>query len=154
MKKFFLAAALACSGCASTDTSGEIYIAPSAQHYTEEILNAAEALNQQVGAEAYTVTITDSEEWRDEAIVIRGVKELANKRREATSARTYRRGHGILIELSTASNMPFLIAHELTHAAGLKHTKDPDNLLFRAPSTYALTPSQIEEIRIGTGVVP
>jgi hypothetical protein len=139
---------LALGACAH-DASTVVNVAPSAEPKMEEIAEAVERLNQQTGEETFVLRVVDSEERVDGEVILRGTRDLGKaSAHEVRIGNTKRTREGVIVRIvlyATAS----AIAHELGHAAGLKHVDDSDNLMFRetAPNRWALNADQLTLLR-------
>lgn len=135
--------------CGQTDTSTHVNVAPSAEAKMDDILVAVEKLNEKIGEETYTVHAVDSEERVDGEVILRGSTELGeSSAHEVRIGNTKKTRDGIVVRIDPRATAS-AIAHELGHAAGLKHVDDPTNLMYRAtaPNRWGLNEDQLELLR-------
>lgn len=131
------------------DTSTQINVAPSAEVKLDEILVAVDRLNEEIGAEVYTVRSVDSEAAIDGQVVVRCQSELGENSAHETRVGSTKKTHdGVVIRIAAVAG-PCAIAHELGHAAGLEHVDDPTNLMYRitAANRWRLNPQQLARLR-------
>lgn len=135
--------------CGANDTSTHVNVAPSAEAKMEEVLEAVEKLNEMIGEETYSVRAVDSEERVDGEVILRGTTELGESAaHEVRIGNTKKTRDGVVVRIDPRAT-PSAIAHELGHAAGLKHVDDPTNLMYRAtaPNRWGLNEEQLEVLR-------
>lgn len=134
------------SGCYHKPTSCEIYIAPSAESKTEQIVEAAQWWNRTEGKTICTVSATDSEVARDGVVVIRQVSRPLLREGTLASTRWQEPGNLIWVTLGQATTVQAL-AHELGHCMGLDHEGDLKNLMYPiSGDRWDLTPEQKAEV--------
>ncbi len=135
--KVVLAAVLLASGCGEQTTT-RIVTAPSAASRYEDIREAVDRLNEEVGEEVFTLGVASGEGPVDGYAVVRVVDQLAG---EEQTGSTWRDSKGVVIRiLPTTSTVQ--IAHEFGHAAGLKHVPYRVNLMFARARNWRLTDEQ------------
>lgn len=141
-KAIALVAILFTTGCCF-DLSTRINVAPSAHNLSFRIERAVKRLNRLLGQEVFTIEYVTSETRVDNEIIIRQVSKI-KPNVIGTCNRTRR---GIIINL--LPNIEAIhVAHELGHAMGLDHHADKYNIMYYAPTSFNLTPGQIDHILI------
>lgn len=122
-------------------------MAPSAEAHAEDIDAAVRELNRWVGEELFTLRAVSSGERRDGQIVVRGTDYSGQPRVGHTS----RTRDGVVVTLGNHTNVR-VVAHELCHAAGLAHSDDPNNLMYKKDraGAWSLTDEQIEQLIQGS----
>jgi hypothetical protein len=136
------------SACAD-DTSTRVNVAPSAEPKMDDILEAVERLNREIGEDTYALQAVDSEERVDGVVIIRASEELGRSDEQAIRIGNTKKTHEGVVVRIVALATPSAIAHELGHAAGLSHVDDPTNLMYpvTAPNRWGLNEDQLEILR-------
>jgi len=130
---------------ACVDQSTAVNVAPSAQGGMEQIVDAVEHLNAELGAEVYTVKAVDHEHRVDGEIIVRSYDvplDDVDTGRRGESQQTTR---GVIVRLVDGFSS-LAVAHELCHAAGLGHVDSEDNLMHPRATQWGLTPAQLDAL--------
>ncbi len=141
--------AILLGACGANDTSTHVNVAPSAEAKMDDIMEAVEKLNELIGEETYSVHAVDSEQRIDGEVILRGTTELGESdAHEIRIGNTKKTRDGVIVRIDPRAT-PSAIAHELGHAAGLKHVDDVANLMYRAtaPHRWGLNEDQLELLR-------
>ena len=139
MRELIYACVVLSSACA--DISTRVNVAPSAMGKFDDISTAIEQLNAIVKTDAYTLDLTVHERRADNEVVVRGREELGQRVRGLCT----RELRGIVV-LVTPDSSALQVAHELGHAARLKHVDDRSNLMHPQAQRWGLTEAQIDKI--------
>lgn len=118
----FALALLLAAACAP-ETSQDVKVAPSADSHLEDIRLAVDRLNERAGGDPFSLSSVSDGHRRDGAVVVRSGDPSPYV---ATTDRTRK---GVVIVLGRHVDARG-IAHELGHAAGLKHHPDRGNLMY------------------------
>jgi hypothetical protein len=113
------------------DVTTTIYVAPSASALSGRVMAAVDWLNREAGERVYEVLSARGEGRVDGAALVRIDDKLGCEVDEAPCmvGVTTRDVDGILIDLAPHPSLG-IIAHELGHAAGLEHDRDPENFMY------------------------
>lgn len=138
MKTAVAIAALFLPAC--FDMSTRVNVAPSAHDDAVSVLEAALRLNEAIGYDAYSVALVDHEHRIDGEVIVRGSDvPLKPAGRRGKCQITTR---GVIVTMGPDFQAQS-VAHELGHAAGLKHHDDESNLMFETAEEWDLTEDQI-----------
>ncbi len=123
------------------DIGHVVNIAPSAAGQRAEIERAVSTLNRMLGEPRFLIVEADSGERHDDEIVIRE----ADFDKKGHTERTL---YGVIVQIEPDASAR-TIAHELCHAAGLGHSPEPRNLMYRKEMTghWSLTDEQLDTLR-------
>jgi hypothetical protein len=133
---YALAIALLLHGCAMSST--HVWLHVSAVDRRAQVALAMDILNSAAGVEVFSwsswIPVVPVE-VRQVGYIGPGLVGLCTRSRS-----------GVTVEILPRASVMH-IAHELMHAAGLPHSPDPGNLMFRAPHAWGLTEGQLLELR-------
>jgi mannose-6-phosphate isomerase-like protein (cupin superfamily) len=143
VKTLLIACALVTVGC-GRETATTFAVLPSAHHRFDDVWAAADALNDAVAPDGAPVFLVAAVERQGgEAATI---EQVADRGQPWDGLCSWRRVREPRIRLKPSATVA-VIAHEMGHAAGLRHHPDPTNLMHAVSSgAMTLTTDQIEHI--------
>jgi matrixin len=143
---------LLCVGACADDAATTVNLGPSARSKMDDITEAVERLNQLTGQETFSLRLVDSDDRIDDQVILRVEGGLGrNATHDIRIGNTKRTPRGVIARIVPMAT-PCAIAHELGHAAGLKHVSDEHNLMY--PETgrdrWQLNAEQLDYLRATT----
>jgi len=142
MRRPTLALALLMAGCAA-DFGTVVNVGPSAERHIDKIVAAVDEMNGLLGHKVFSVRMVDSDEMIDDQVIVR--HRDAPFRRGGLTALTHITSSGLVISMRSTCNARCFL-HELGHAGGLMHSKDPKNAMFPEVRAAYLTERQINRV--------
>jgi hypothetical protein len=136
------------AGCGG-DLGTHVNVAPSAESKLDDIMEAVDRLNSEIGEDVYALRIVDSEDRIDGEVIVRVTEELGlNDAHQVRIGNTKKTREGVVVRIDPRATAS-AIAHELGHAAGLSHVDDRDNLMYFATSStrWGLSEEQLQHLR-------